>query len=73
MPLILHRWYKLMNIRKLKQNVVNSKQIINVKVTVQNSEVYEVESCWSQETQEFCEKIAEEVKKFVERMTRNLN
>lgn len=58
-----------MNIRRLKQDVVNSKQIINVKVTVQNSEEYEVESCWSQETQEFCEKIAEEVKTFVERMT----
>lgn len=57
-----------MNDRKLKQDVVNSKQIINVKVTIQNSEVYEVDSCWSQETEELCEKIAGEVKRFVEKM-----
>ena len=69
MPLILHRWYEIMNIRKLKQNVVNSKQIINVKVTIQDSEVYEVESCWSQETEVFCERVASLVKKFIEQMT----
>jgi len=28
----------------------------------------EVDSYWSQETQEFCEKIAGEVKRFVEKM-----
>jgi len=58
-----------MNRRKRKHDVVNSKQVINVKVTVQNSEVYEVESYWSQETEVFCERVASLVKKFVEQMT----
>ena len=46
-----------------------TKKLINVKVTIENKEEYEVESCWSQETQEFCEKIVNEVKRFVENMT----
>lgn len=44
------------------------KKTINIKVTIED-EVYEVDSCWSQETELFCEKIAKEVKGFVEELT----
>ena len=44
------------------------KETIRVKVTV-GEEVYEVDSCWSQETEEFCEKVAREVKEFIDEMT----
>jgi uncharacterized Fe-S center protein len=52
-----------------KKLETETKKFISVKVTIQNTEEYEVESCWCQETQEFCEKIAEEVKAFVRRVT----
>lgn len=45
-----------------------TKEFISVKVTIQNTEEYKVDSCWSQETELFCEKIAGEVKRFVEKM-----
>lgn len=44
------------------------KQVINVKVTI-DDEVYGVDSCWSQETEEFCEKIANEVVGFIDKIT----
>jgi len=71
MPLILHGWYDMNNMTVLKNKKMmnKTKKFISVKVTIQNTEEYEVDSCWSQETQEFCEKIAGEVKRFVENMT----
>jgi len=53
---------------KDKKAMSGLKKLITVKVTIQDGEEYEVESCWSQETEAFCEKIAGEVKRFVETM-----
>ena len=47
------------------------KECISIRVIVKNEgteDRYEVESCWSQETEMFCEKIAEIVKIFTEEM-----
>jgi len=47
------------------------KECISIRVIVKNEgteDRYEVESCWSQETEMFCEKIAEIVKIFIEEM-----
>jgi len=52
-----------------KKLETETKKFISVKVTIQNTGHYEVDSCWSQETELFCEKIADQVKKFVENMT----
>jgi len=43
------------------------KNMSHVKVSI-DGEMYEVDSCWSQETEVFCEKIADEVKEFIEEM-----
>ena len=43
------------------------KKMIHVQVSI-DGEVYRVDSCWSQETEVFCERIADEVKRFVEEM-----
>lgn len=55
-------------IAKHKKLSARATKFISVKVTIQNTEEYEVDSCWSQETELFCEKIAGEVKRFVEKM-----
>lgn len=57
-----------MTVLKNKKMMNKTKKFISVKVTMQNTEEYEVDSCWSQETELFCEKIAGEVKRFVEEM-----
>ena len=48
-------------------------ELINVKVSIQNNEEYEIDSCWSEETRMFCEKVAEEMKKLIELMTNGPN
>jgi len=75
MLLILHGWYDLNNVTVLKNKKMmnKTKKFISVKVTIQNTEEYEVDSCWSQETQLFCEEIAKKVKDFIEEMTTKPN
>ena len=69
---MLHRWYKLNNLIELKNKKTMSrlKKLITVKVTIQDEEAYEVESRWSQETEEFCEKTANEIKKFINQFSK---
>lgn len=50
------------------------KKYISVKLQIKDEDKgtedeYEVDSQWSMETEEFCERIARRIKKFIEEMT----
>lgn len=64
--------FRVFCFEKIFYELIKMKRYILIKVTIKNSDGtrdrYVIDSYWSQETEIFCEKVAEMVKKFVKEL-----